>query len=143
MAINVKGHTGLLSVYDDTASEYKPVVCITSTSVSKTAEIIEKVNYCTEGVPTAKVDTISREVSVEAEVMDDVATAQSSYDDIDVLMEAKEAATFKLEGRGEPKYFDGVITALSDSFTAGEDATFSFTLRVDQPFADVDPNSGV
>ena len=40
---NVKGHTGLLSVYDSAA--YKPIVCFTSTSMSSVLRLIDKVNY--------------------------------------------------------------------------------------------------
>ena len=45
--IYVKGHTGILSVKD--ATTYKPLVCITSTSVDRKCNTSEMVNYCTEG----------------------------------------------------------------------------------------------
>ena len=65
--VNVKGHTGLLSVYDTAA--YKPIVCLTSTSMSSVLRLIEKVNYCTQGETIRTIDGIDRTVSFDAEVM--------------------------------------------------------------------------
>ena len=53
---NVKGHTGLLSVY--VTSAYKPIVCLTSTSMSSVLRLIEKVNYCTAGETVKTIDGI-------------------------------------------------------------------------------------
>ena len=134
---NVKGHTGLLSVY--VTSAYKPIVCLTSTSMSSVLRLIEKVNYCTAGETIKTVDGIDRTVSFDAEIVTGHATG-SSYDEL-VGMQGSEQ-TFKIEGRGSSaQYFNAVISNLDDSFTAGEDATFSGTLTINGDILTSDPKS--
>ena len=139
--VNVKGYTGLLSVYDSAA--YKPIVCLTSTSMSSVLRLIEKVNYCTQGETIRTIDGIDRTVSFDAEVMDvDSAggTANASYAELLALQGAEQ--TFKLEGRGELKYFSAVISDLSDTFPGEGDATFSGTLTINGDISATDPKSG-
>ena len=137
---NVKGHEGLLSVYDTTASAYLPIVCLTSTSLSRATETIEKVNYCTQGETIVSVNSVTRELSIEGEIMTEL-TGEASYADLIDIIESKEKKTFRLEGRdAAPQYFTGSLTSLSDSFAAGEDATFSGSLSIDQALATLDPN---
>ena len=136
--VNVKGHTGLLSVYDTAA--YKPIVCLTSTSMSSVLRQIEKVNYCTQGVTIKTIDGIDRTVSFDAEVMDvDAKGANVSYAELLGLQGAEQ--TFKLEGRGELKYFNAVISDLSDTFPGDGDATFSGTLTINGDISATDPNA--
>ena len=135
---NVKGHTGLLSVYDTSA--YKPIVCLTSTSMSSVLRLIEKVNYCTQGETIKTIDGVDRTVSFDAEVMtvDAVGgTANASY--AELLGLQGEEQTFKLEGRGELKYFSAVISDLSDTFPGEGDATFSGTLTINGDISETDP----
>ena len=135
---NVKGHTGLLSVY--VTSAYKPIVCLTSTSMSSVLRLIEKVNYCTAGETIQTIDGIDRTVSFDAEIVTGHATG-SSYPEL-VVMQGSEQ-TFKIEGRGSsPQYFNAVISNLDDSFSAGEDATFSGTLTINGDILTSDPKAG-
>lgn len=137
--VNVKGHTGLLSVYDTAA--YKPTVCLTSTSMSSVLRLIEKVNYCTQGKTVRTIDGIDRTVSFDAEVMDvDVAGNNVSYAELLDLQGQEQ--TFKLEGRGDEKYFNAVISDLSDTFPGEGDATFSGTLTINGDISETDPKSG-
>lgn len=124
----VKGHTGVLSVQDATA--FKPIVCLVSSSMSRVAEMIEKINFCTEGETQSSVDRINREVSFEAEIVDDLESTETGYDEMVTLMETKEEHLFRLDGRGSAQYFNAVISSLDDNFTAGEDATFSGTITI-------------
>ena len=136
---NVKGHTGLLSVY--VTSAYKPIVCLTSTSMSSVLRLIEKVNYCTAGETVQTIDGIDRTVSFDAEVMTIGGTSDASLSEIMALQGAEQ--TFKLEGRGSaPQYFAAVISNLDDSFAAGEDATFSGTLTINGDIVTSDPKAG-
>ena len=135
---NVKGHTGLLSVYDSAA--YKPIVCLTSTSMSSVLRLIEKVNYCTQGETIRTIDGIDRTVSFDAEVMDVDAvggTANASYAELLGWQEAEQ--TFKLEGRGDAKYFSAVISDLSDTVPGEGDATFSGTLTINGDISEEEP----
>ena len=135
---NVKGHTGLLSVY--VTSAYKPIVCLTSTSMSSVLRLIEKVNYCTAGETVQTIDGIDRTVSFDAEVMTLDGTTDVSLSEIMALQGAEQ--TFKLEGRGSaPQYFAAVISNLDDSYAAGEDATFSGTLTINGDILTSDPKA--
>ena len=134
--VNVKGHTGLLSVYDTTA--YKPIVCLTSTSMSSVLRLIEKVNYCTQGKTVRTIDGIDRTFTFDAEVMTvDVAATNASYAELLAMQGAEQ--TFKLEGRGTLKYFKAVISDLSDTFPGEGDATFSGTLTINGDISATDP----
>ena len=134
--VNVKGHTGLLSVYDTAA--YKPIVCLTSTSMSSVLRLIEKVNYCTQGETVRAIDGIDRTVSFDAEVMTvDAAEDNASYAELLALQ--GEEQTFKLEGRGTEQYFKAVISDLSDTFPGEGDATFSGTLTINGDILETDP----
>ena len=135
---NVKGHTGLLSVKDTAA--YKPIVCLTSTSMSSVLRLIEKVNYCTKGKTIRTIDGIDRTVSFDAEVMDVDSTAEApnaSYAELLALQ--GEEQIFKLEGRGTEQYFKAVISDLSDTFPGEGDATFSGTLTINGDISDTEP----
>ena len=138
--VNVKGHTGLLSVYDTTA--YKPIVCLTSTSMSSVLRLIEKVNYCTKGETVRTIDGIDRTVSFDAEVMT-IGTPATNASYAELLTLQGEEQTFKLEGRGTLKYFKAVISDLSDTFPGEGDATFSGTLTINGDISETDPEGGL
>ena len=133
--VNVKGHTGLLSVYDTTA--YKPIVCLTSTSMSSVLRLIEKVNYCTQGKTIRTIDGIDRTVSFDGEVMTVDGSNNASYGTLLALQ--GEEQKFKLEGRGGSKFFRAVISDLSDTFPGEGDATFSGTLTINDDVSETDP----
>ena len=134
--VNVKGHSGILSVYVTAA--YKPVVCLTSTSMSSVLRLIEKVNYCTQGKTVRTIDGIDRTFTFDAEVMTvDVAATNASYAELLAMQGAEQ--TFKLEGRGTLKYFKAVISDLSDTFPGEGDATFSGTLTINGDISETDP----
>ena len=136
--VNVKGYTGLLSVYDSAA--YKPIVCLTSTSMSSVLRLIEKVNYCTQGETIRTIDGIDRTVSFDAEVMTvDVGATNASYAELLDLQGAEQS--FKLEGRGTEQFFKAVISDLSDTFPGEGDATFSGTLTINGDISDTDPET--
>ena len=136
--IYVKGHTGILSVKD--ATTYKPLVCLTSTSVDRSANTSEMVNYCTEGETITQIDSISRSVSFDATIVDesDLGT-DTGYADLVAIMETKASHMFKIEGRDGNQFFSASITSLSDTFSSGENATFSGTMTVQGEFLATDP----
>ena len=137
--IYVKGHTGILSVKD--ASTYKPLVCLTSTSVDRSANTSEMVNYCTEGETITQIDSISRSVSFDAIIVDesDLGTGDSGYADLVAIMETKASHMFKIEGRDGNQFFSASITSLSDTFPGDGNATFSGTMTVQGEFLATDP----
>ena len=134
-----KGHTGILSVKD--TATYKPLVCLTSTSVDRSANTSEMVNYCTEGETITQIDSISRSVSFDAVVVDETDLAGGTgYADLVAIMETKESHVFKIEGRDGEQFFTAIITSLSDTFASGENATFSGTMTVQGEFLATDPS---
>jgi hypothetical protein len=129
----VKGHTGILSVKD--ASTYKPLVCLTSTSVDRSVNTSEMVNYCTQGETITQIDSISRSVSFDAIIVDETDLGGGSgYNDLVAIMETKKSHTFKIEGRDGDQYFTAIITSLSDTFPGDGNATFSGTMTVQGEF---------
>ena len=134
-----KGHTGILSVKD--ATTYKPLVCLTSTSVDRSANTSEMVNYCTQGETVTQIDSISRSVSFDAVIVDeaDLGT-DTGYADLVAIMETKESHVFKIEGRDGEQFFTASITSLSDTFASGKNATFSGTMTVHGEFLATDPS---
>ena len=136
--VYVKGHTGILSVKD--ATTYKPLVCITSTSVDRSANTSEMVNYCTQGETVTQIDSISRSVSFDAIIVDetDLGT-DTGYADLVAIMETEESHAFKIEGRDGEQFFSASITSLSDTFPGDGNATFSGTMTVHGEFLATDP----
>jgi hypothetical protein len=139
--VYVKGHTGILYVKD--SKSYKPLVCLTSTSVDRSVNTSEMVNYCTQGETVTQIDSISRSVSFEAIIVDetDMGTDESGYADLVAIMETKESHTFKIEGRDGEQYFTAIITSLSDTFPGDGNATFSGTMTVQGEFSATEPGA--
>ena len=135
---NVKGAEGVLSFHDGTA--YKPIICLTSTSMSRVSEVIRKVNYCTQGKPEAKVDSLTRTVNFDGEVMT-VGTPDDgvSYDDLITAIESMEEQNFRLDGRGTEQYFKAIIANLDDTYPGDGDATFSGSLTINGDVSETDP----
>ncbi|WP_312364051.1 hypothetical protein [Sphingobacterium sp.] len=147
---NIPGHEGTLAYWDTTASAYKPVVCLTSSSVQKTMNMLEKVNMCTQGQTVRKPQSLDRTVSIEGEFIDTTevggVSAQASYDELDALQEAHLETGIPTDwrlSRGPMgyRYFSGFISDLSDSFQAGEDATFTASLTSQGKFSETDPHA--
>ena len=133
-----KGHTGILSVKD--ASTYKPLVCLTSSSVDRSANTSEMVNYCTQGETVTQIDSISRSVNFDAMVVDETdLDGDAGYADLVAIMETKESHMFKIEGRDGEQFFSASITSLSDTFPGDGNATFSGTMTVHGEFLATEP----
>ncbi len=135
---NVKGAQGVLSFHDGTA--YKPIICLTSTSMSRVSEVIQKVNYCTQGETVSEVDRITRTVNFEGEVMTVGTPADGvSYDDLITAIESMEEQNFRLDGRGSSQYFKAVISNLDDTYPGEGYATFSGSLTINGDVSGTDP----
>lgn len=127
---------------------WKPVVCLTSSAYSATMNMIEKVNMCTNGKTVQTPNNLTRSVQIEGEVIDTTAVGGSSiaqslaelYDLQESQAETKIPVKCRLSrGALGYKYFEGFISDLSDNFKAGEDATFSATLTVQDKPTETDP----
>lgn len=125
----IKGGTGILYWLVTAPSTYKPIACLTSNSMAYAVEMLEKVNMCNAGVPTKTAGDVTATLNIEGEVVIST-TDVKSLTDLETLFEAKAEVNFKLMRGERVLTFKGLITDLSDSFTAGEDATFSATIQV-------------
>ena len=135
---NVKGAEGILSFHDGTA--YKPIICLTSTSMSRVSDVIQKVNYCTQGETVTKVNKITRTVNFDGEVMTVGTPADGvSYDDLITAIESMQEKNFRLDGRGTSQYFKAVISNLDDTYPGEGDATFSGSLTINGDISETDP----
>lgn len=143
---HIEGHEGTLAV--SVGNAWKPVGCLTSTSYSATMNMLEKVNMCTAGQVVQTPSNITRSVQVEGEVIDTTSVGgagiEQSLDELYELQEAqamsKVPANWRLSrGPLGYKYFEGFISDVSDTFQAGEDATFSASLTVQSKPTAVDP----
>ena len=137
--VYVKGHTGILSVKD--ATDYKPLVCLTSTSVDRSANTSEMINYCTQGETVTQIDSITRSVSFDGMIVDETDLGDGTgYADLVAIMETKESHAFKIEGRDGEQFFTAIITSLSDTFPGEGNATFSGTMTVHGEFLATEPS---
>lgn len=129
MAITyTKGSTGILSV-NTTGATYLPIVCLTSTSLSTAIELLEKISMCNSGIPEKMGSKVTSTLQCEAFVT--TGDTNQEYGDVMTLFNSKAKKKFKLAGRGADLSFNGLITSISDSYSASDDATFSFTIQVD------------
>ena len=82
MATKIKGELLILSVWD--SSIYRPIACLTSNSLSETANVIESQTKCDPGVITKIAGSYSYELSAEGEYIDTTsatgAITQASHD---------------------------------------------------------------
>ncbi|GHE34901.1 hypothetical protein [Sphingobacterium griseoflavum] len=150
---NIKGHEGTLARWDaaaGTGGAWKPVGCLTSSAYQATMNMLEKVNMCTEGQTVQSPQSMTRSVQIEGEVIDTTDIGGSSIDEsFGELRELQEtehetgnADVWRLSrGPLGYLYFPGFISDLSDSYAAGEDATFSATLTVNAKPTETDPNA--
>lgn len=143
---HIAGHEGTLAVA--LGNSWKPVGCLTSSAYSATMNMLEKVNMCTAGKTVQTPSNITRSVQIEGEVIDTTSVGgigiEQSLDELYELQEtqavSKVPAKWRLSrGPLGYKYFEGFISDVSDNFQAGEDATFSASLTVQDKPTSVDP----
>lgn len=142
-----QGFKGILSVWDATAEAYKPLACLTSTSHAMSGTTTEKVNMCTEGKTITKLQSINETVDFEGEVIDTTGEeTRVSLSDLKALMREQAAESRSDDYRLERDfdgflYFPGQFLSLSDSYSAGEDATFTGQLGIQGEVTEVDPHA--
>jgi hypothetical protein len=142
-----KGELGVIYLW--VGSAYKPIACLTSTSLSTTVSIIESTTKCFPGVTKKYAGTFNGSISLEGEYIDTTTvngnTAKQSHDALFLMQKAKETRNWKLDTNvNDPtsvKYYgEAIISDLSADFGSGDDlATFSATLDIDGDIATTDP----
>lgn len=142
-----KGELGVVYLWVGTA--YKPIACLTSTSLSTTVSIIESNTKCFPGVTKKYAGTFNGSISLEGEYIDTTTaggdTAKESHDSMFQMQKAKETKNWKLDTNvndsASVKYYgQAIISDLSADFGSGDDlATFSATLDIDGDILTADP----
>jgi hypothetical protein len=145
----IKGELGIIYIYELSSTSYKPLACLTSTSLSTTVSIIESTTKCFPGVTKKTAGTFNGSISLEGEYIDTTTaggdTAKKSHDALFLLQQAKTKISWKIDTNvnvnTSTKYYgDAFISDLSADFGSGDDlATFSATLDIDGSIFLTDP----
>ncbi len=128
----IQGDVLTLAVYD---TAWKPIACITSNSISSTAETIETQTKCDPGVVGKEYGAVNKSVSVEGEYIDTTSAGGETTKACHDWLEIKQVAKTKVEVRistgltDVPSQFgNAIISDLELTGPAGEVSTFSATL---------------
>ena len=148
----IRGREGILSVYDANATPtpvYKPVACLTSTSLSSTLSILESNTKCDPGQTVRTPDQLSYEISVDGEYVDTTSvggeTTLASHDFLFSLQQTQQSTgatnIFRLEtGLADTTYYcNAILSDLVLDQSATENSTFSATLQVSGAVVTTDP----
>lgn len=144
MAIN--GDIIILSVYDATATAYKPIACLTSNGLNETRNVIESQTKCNPGETTKTKGSRNYNVSAEGEYIDTTSvggeTAKASHDFLKSLSDGDDLINWRMStGLADTPFYYGVsiITDLSLTAPANDTTTFSCTLEGSGAIVTIDP----
>lgn len=143
--MKIQGDAFMLHIWDGAA--YRPIACITSNSLSSTAETTESKNKCNPGVVSTEYGSINKSISIDGEFLDTTTAGgdvtKASFDFLENLQDTKTKATIKIDFGLEDnssKYAVAIISDLQLTGPAGEVSTFSATLNFDGGYI-ADPNA--
>ena len=142
----IKGDAVILSIWDSSASEYKPIGCLTSNSLSFTRNVIETQTKCDPGQIIRAAGSASSEVSFEANYIktDNTKTDfEALIGFINVANGTTQDWKMSTDQITPVAYFGTAILAdLEISAAAGDEfATYSGTLQNSGLIVTVDPNA--
>jgi hypothetical protein len=144
MSTFIKGDAVILSIYDGT--DYLPVGCLTSNSLSLTRNVIETQNKCAPGQIIRKAGSSSSEISFEATYI----STDASKTDFNALFEFINVTSGTTQdwkmtsNQSSPVAYYGtaVLSDLELSAAAGDEfATYSGTLQNSGVIVTTDPNA--
>ena len=146
MALPVKGELGILSVWDGTI--YRPVACLTSSSLASTVSVIESQTKCNPGLVIKQGGVCAYSSSAEGEYIDTTSvggeTTKASHDYLLEKQKLKTAIDWKLDtGVTSAIYYgSAIITDLELSQGAGDElSTFSLTLDGSGDITETNPHT--
>jgi len=139
----IKGDAVLLSIYDTTA--YEPIACLTSNSIDESVANEEVQTKCDPGNVVQTAGAYSYEISGDGLYIDEsVDTAKQSHAKLKALLRAKTVLTWKMDtglSGSVAEYGTGILTSVSLSANAGENANFTFTILGRGTISATDPNA--
>jgi len=144
MGLPIKGELGILSIHDGTI--YRPVACLTSSSLSSAVSVIESQTKCYPGVVKKQAGVFSYSLSADGEYIDTTSVGgeitKASHDYLLAKQMAKTLVTWKLDTGvvGAVYYGSAILTDLSLDQGAGDEiSSFSVTLDGDGAIVTVNP----
>lgn len=141
----IKGDNVLLSIYNEAASDYEPVACITANSLSENVNVTEVQTKCDPGNIVKTPDAYSYEISVDGIYIDESVDAnRQSHAALKSLLRAKTKINWKLStglANDDAEYGTAYITSLELTGDAGQNATFSSSISGTGAIVQVDPRA--
>lgn len=141
----IKGDAEILYIYDGSA--YVPVVCLTSSSLSETRNVIESQTKCDPGLVTKTAGSYSYEISFEGEYIKPEASKESWVELRDLIRSVTDSVvewritTTYADATTEDDYGTAILTDLSKDAPAGDELiTFSGSLSGSGAISQTDPN---
>ncbi len=142
----IKGSSsGVVSVYDDAASAYKPVACLTDSSLATSQTVIEASTKCDPGVVYKEIDQFTYDISFDGKYIDTTSatgdTSLVSHDWLLAKQMAKEKIQWRLDtGLADTTYYGrAVLSDGSANFPDADLSNFSFTFNGDGNITTTDP----
>jgi hypothetical protein len=132
MSTTIKGDALVLYVHDGT--EYEPIACLTSNTLSTATNIIESQTKCDPGEVIRQAGSFSYELGFEGEYIENEASKLSHDGILTIVNTATQAtSTWRMDTgqTGTPYYYGtGIFTDTELSADAGDElATFSGTIQ--------------
>ena len=146
MSTFIKGDAVILSIWDSSASEYKPIGCLTQNSLSFTRNVIEAQTKCDPGLIKRSAGSTSSEIPFEA-IYIKTDTTKTNFDAMLGFINVAAGTTQDwkmLSDQITPVAYYGtaVLSDLEISAAAGDEfATYSGTLQNSGLILTVDPNA--
>lgn len=137
MATFLEGDEDIISIYQTT--EYVPVGCLTGNGISEQVAMRETVTKCDPGETMVKPGASSATISFDGVASTDAAIL--SWDDLKTIHRAKTLVTWRLGKAAAYDYGTGYIESLEKTGNAGEDVTFTGSIRVNGAIVTVDPEA--
>lgn len=132
----LEGDEDIISIYQTTL--YVPIGCLTGNGISESVAMRETVTKCDPGVTITKPSTSSATISFDGVASD--AAGILSWDDLKTIHRAKTLVEWRLGSTGGYDYGEGYIESLDKTGNAGEDVTFTGSIRVTGAITTVNPN---
>ena len=141
----IKGEAEILYFYVGAA--YVPVVCLTSSSLAETRNVIESQTKCDPGLVTKTAGSYSYEISFEGEYIKPEASKESWVELRDLIRSVTGSVvewritTTYADATTEDDYGTAILTDLSKDAPAGDELiTFSGSLSGSGAISQTDPN---
>jgi predicted secreted protein len=144
MSTFIKGDAVILSIYSDTDTDYLPIGCLTSNSLSITRNVIEAQTKCSPGRVVRYGGSTSSEISFEATYIKTEAEKTNFDALLDFINESNGVRQFWRMSTDQTSpvayYGTGILTDLEITAAAGDEfATFSGTIQNSGLITEVDP----